>query len=76
MCECHYRLLEEYINADTRSRESNRINATDMSINLSIDHKSYQLMFNCKFYKVHCAPDAQFSHNIFAMNTYRLIADI
>jgi len=76
MCECHYRLLEEYINASMRSRESNRINATDMSINILIDHKSYQLMFNRKFYEVHCAPDAQFSHYIFAMYTYGLIADI
>ena len=76
MCECHYRLLEEYINASMRSRESNRISATDMSINNLISHKSYQLMFNCKFYEVYCAPDAQLSHYIFAVYTYGLITDI
>ena len=76
MFECHYRLLEEYINASTRSRGIDPVNATDMSINISIDHKSYQLMFDGKFYKVHCAPDAQFSHNIFAVYTYGLITDI
>lgn len=76
MFECHYRLLEEYIKAYTRSRGNDLVDATDMSINISIDHKSYQLMFNGKFYKVYCAPDAQFSHNIFSMNTDRLIADV